>query len=386
MHFAHAVAEPRTRGGYPRHCPGRPAPAHTQTAIGKACRSAEPERRATNDTHHNAGLGRHQLHGDRRPAGDPRPDLRRGRGDRLELLPAAAAPRRRGRAGVLPQAGRRGGRQHDRAARRDDEARRERQRRRAAQARRGVSAVSKLSLRRDPIRLVLSRGPWAAAWYLLGYLAVGWLLFAIALSTAVAGAGLSITFAGLPVLVAAAAAIRWCADVERARLRPLARIRGTYRQVTGHGIMAQLRARWRDPATWRDVAYLVGMYVPLLALDAIVLAVWLVFLAGITLPIWYWAPWKTIHGVRYHGSQLGYFPNGPHGPGGWGLYVNTLPEAFAVAAVFLILFLLFNYVLVLTARAHAAVARGLLGPAEDPLREAREVLGRPGPLSSNLRA
>jgi hypothetical protein len=91
-----------------------------------------------------------------------------------------------------------------------------------------VSAVSKLSLRRDPVRLVLSRGPWAAAWYLLGYLVVGWALFAIALSTAVAGAGLSITFAGLPVLVAAAAAIRWCADAERARLRPLA----LYRSIT----------------------------------------------------------------------------------------------------------------------------------------------------------
>jgi len=248
-----------------------------------------------------------------------------------------------------------------------------------------VSAVSTLSLRRDPIRLVLSRGPWAAARYLLGYLLVGGALFAIAFGTAAAGAVLSITFAGLPVLVAAAAAIRWCADVERARARPLARIQGTYRQVTGHGIRAELRTRWRDPATWRDVAYLVGMYVPLLALDAIVLAVWLVFLAGITLPIWYWAPWKTIHGVRYHGYQLGYFPNGPHGPGGWGLYVNTLPEAFAVAAVCLVMFLIFNYAVVATARAHAAVARGLLGPAEDPLREAKEVLERPGPLAPNSR-
>src|SRR5215469_12612740 len=80
--------------------------------------------------------------------------------------------------------------------------------------------------------------------------------------------------------------------------------------------MAQLRTRWRDPATWRDIAYLAGMYVPLLALDAIVLAVWWAFLAGITLPIWYWAPWKTIHGVRYHGYDLGYHPNGPHAPGG----------------------------------------------------------------------
>jgi hypothetical protein len=28
---------------------------------------------------------------------------------------------------------------------------------------------------------------------------------------------------------------------------------------------------------------------------------------------------------------------------------------------------------------------GLLSPAEDPLREAREVLGRPGPLAPNSR-
>jgi Putative sensor len=251
-----------------------------------------------------------------------------------------------------------------------------------------VSAVSELSLRRDPIRLVLSRGLWRSVWYLLGYLAVGWALFAIALSTAVAGAALSITLAGLPVLVAAAAAIRWCADAERARLRPMVDgpVAGSYRQVVGSGVMAQLRTRWRDPATWRDVAYLVGMFVPLLALDTIVLAVWWASLAAITLPIWYWAPWHSIHGVRYHGYDLGYHPNGPHGPGGWGLYVDTLPKALAVAGVCLILFLIFNYILVLTARAHAAVARGLLGAADDPLREAKDVLVRPGPLSSNLRA
>jgi hypothetical protein len=251
-----------------------------------------------------------------------------------------------------------------------------------------MNAVSGLSLRRDPIRLLLSGGLWKSFWYLLGYLVVGGALFAIALSTAVAGAGLSITLAGLPVLVAAAAAIRWCADVERHRLRPMVTgpVAGSYRQVAGSGVMAHVRTRWRDPATWRDVAYLVGMFVPLLVLDAVVLAVWWALLAGITLPIWYWAPWKSIHGVRYHGYDLGYHPNGPHGPGGWGLYVNTLPEAFAVAAVCLILFLAFNYVLVATARAHAAVARGLLGAADDPLLEAKEVLGRPGPLSADLRA
>jgi hypothetical protein len=250
-----------------------------------------------------------------------------------------------------------------------------------------VSAVSELSLRRDPIRLVVSRGLWRSVWYLLGYLAVGWALFAISVTVAVGGAGLGITLVGLPVL-AAAATIRWCADIERARLRPMVDdpVAGSYRQVVGSGVMAQLRTRWRDPGTWRDIAYLVGMFVPLLALDTIVLAVWWASLAGITLPIWYWAPWNTIHGVRYHGYDLGYHPNGPHGPGGWGLYVDTLPKALAVAGVCLILFLIFNYVVVLTARAHAAVARGLLGAADDPLREAKEVLGRPGPLSPDLRA
>jgi len=246
-----------------------------------------------------------------------------------------------------------------------------------------VSAVGELSLRRDPIRLVLSRGLWKSVWYLLGYLAVGWVLFAIAVAVAVGGAGLSVTLAGLPVLAAAAATIRWCADVERARLRPMVDgpVAGSYRQVVGSGVMAQLRTRWRDPATWRDVAYVVGLFVPLLALATIVLAVWWASLAAITLPIWYRFPWQSIHGVRYHGYQLGYFPNGPHGPGHWGLYVDTLPKALAVAGVCLILFLIFNYILVATARAHAAVARGLLGPAEDPLHEAKEVLDRPGPLA-----
>ncbi len=246
-----------------------------------------------------------------------------------------------------------------------------------------MSAVSELSLRRDPIRLVLSRGLWRSVWYLLGYLAVGWVLFAIAVAVAVGGAGLSVTLAGLPVLVAAAAAIRWCADVERARLRPMAGgpVAGSYRQVAGSGVMAQLRTRWRDPATWRDVAYVAGLFVPLLALDTIVLAVWWASLAAITLPIWYRFPWQSIHGVRYHGYQLGYFPNGPHGHPAWGLYVDTLPKALLTAVACLILFLLFNYVLVATARAHAAVAHGLLGPAEDPLREAREVLEHPGPLA-----
>ena len=78
----------------------------------------------------------------------------------------------------------------------------------------------------------------------------------------------------------------------------------------------------------------------------------------------------------------GYFPNGPHGHPGWGLYVDSLPKALLTALVCLVAFLLFNYVVVATARAHALVARGLLSEPADPLEEAKEVLRSPGPLSA----
>jgi hypothetical protein len=84
--------------------------------------------------------------------------------------------------------------------------------------------------------------------------------------------------------------------------------------------------------------------------------------------------------VRYHGYQLGYFPNGPHGHPAYGLYIDTLPRALLAAGVSLILFMLFNYVLIATARLHASTARALLSTPEDPLRAAKEILSHPGPL------
>ena len=126
---------------------------------------------------------------------------------------------------------------------------------------------------------------------------------------------------------------------------------------------------------------------PLLVLDFAVIVVWLVLLAGITLPAWYQYPHQTFaigvsgNSQSAHGVQLGYFPHGPHGHPSWGIYVDTLQKALLVAAACLILFLLFNYVLVAAARLHAAIARSLLRAGDDPLREAKEVLDRPGPLA-----
>ena len=252
----------------------------------------------------------------------------------------------------------------------------------------GAGGGTRLRLYRNPLRLLVSASLWRSAWYLAGYVfVVGWVLFAAGFTATVTAAVFAITLAGIPMLVAAAAVLRWCADVERARLRQVLAepVRGGYRAVTRPGVMAQLKTRWQDPATWRDVAYLIGLWAPLFVLDTVVLTVWLTFLAGITLPAWYWAPHGNA-GLGYtsptatHGVPLGYFPHGPNGHGSVGLYVDTLPKALLAAAIFAAAFLLFNYVVVLTARAHAAVARSALRAPTDPLAEAKEVLAGPGPL------
>jgi hypothetical protein len=249
--------------------------------------------------------------------------------------------------------------------------------------------LARLNLGRNPLRVLVSPAPWRAAWYLGGYVFVtGWLLFSIAFTATVSAAALAVTLAGIPLAIAAAAVVRWCAAVERARLRqvfagPVPRAR--YRSVQGLGLMARARATWKDPALWRDGAYVIGLWIPLFILDTVVLTVWLTFLAGITLPVWYWAPrGSDIAGysgaTTVHGLAFGYFPHGPHGPGSVGLFVDSLPSALLAAACFLVLFLIFNYVLVLTARAHARVAQSLLRAPADPLARAKEVLAGPGPL------
>ena len=255
----------------------------------------------------------------------------------------------------------------------------------------GASADGlRLRIWRNPLHLAVSGSLWRSAWFLMVYIfASGWLLFAASLTAVLTAALLTVTIAGIPLLAAAAGVLRGCANAERFRLRRALTqpVRGGYRPVTGKGILAQARTRWRDKATWRDVAYLVGLWLPLGLLDTIVLSVWATLLAGITLPLWYWAPRGTdivgyVHGTRVHGVAIGYFPRGPNGRGSIGLYADTLPRALLAAAIFLVLFLIFNYVLVVTARTHARVARSLLRAPADPLAEAREVLKRPGPLGS----
>lgn len=243
---------------------------------------------------------------------------------------------------------------------------------------------ARLTLRLDPLRLAVSGSLWRGAGFLAAYVFVtGWLLFAAGFTAVVVALVAAVFIFGIPLLTAAAGVLRGCASVERARVGQVTGepVRGQYRPVTGQGLLAQARTRWSDPATWRDLALVVALWGPLFALDLTVLTAWLSLLGLVFLPAWYRFPHSTFGGGPVvHGVQLGYFANGPDSAHHWGWYITTPHQAWIAAAVCLVLFLLFNYVVVATARLHAAVTRGLLRAPADPLADARAVLARPGPI------
>jgi hypothetical protein len=248
---------------------------------------------------------------------------------------------------------------------------------------------SLIPLGRNPLRLVLSDSPWRSFRYLTGHLVGGTILGATVALVATAGATAAATVAGLPLLGPAASAVRRCADAERRRLRLVWRtpVRAAYVAGSETRAIAGALSRWRDRVIWRDIGYLVALWLPLALLDVSVLAVWAALLTGVTLPFWYWVPRGTdmvgyVHGQTLHGLALGYFPHGPGGPGALGIYADTLPKAMLAAAIFGLLFLLFNYVLVKAARTHATVARGwLASPAAGPPRT-QPMTDQPLPITS----
>ncbi|MGJ7907201.1 sensor domain-containing protein [Actinopolyspora sp. H202] len=231
--------------------------------------------------------------------------------------------------------------------------------------------------------LLLSGRTWAATLYPLSYSVVGTLLFSLVLASVLVAATLSIVWVGLPLLVAVAVLVRGCAAIERWRaLLVTDFVPAVHRTVHGRGIMAQLKTRWSDPATFRACGYLLLMYVPLLILDTAVVALWLSVVGMVTVPLWFWAiPQNGGHGV-----MIGYRPEAPNttsfafGDGSFGLWIGDLPTALFAAALFLVLAFLLAHLVVAVSGLHGRVVHSLLGPPADPLETARRTLDEPGPL------
>jgi signal transduction histidine kinase len=130
---------------------------------------------------------------------------------------------------------------------------------------------------------------------------IGYLLLAgvlgtfefIVLVTAIAlGVGFAVTLVGIPILIATVYVWGGLAESERRVIGTLtgATIPNPYRPVPdGASWWERLRTRLADPATWKDLVFLLLQF-PLGLVSFIVSVVVLsVGLYGLTLPFWYWA-------------------------------------------------------------------------------------------------
>ncbi len=179
---------------------------------------------------------------------------------------------------------------------------------------------------------------------LLGVTEFVFLVVAISL-----GVGLAITLIGIPILVLSVYAWGGLAEGER---RIIAALTGTvipnpYRPVPeGASRWGRLRARLADPATWKDLVFLLLQFP--FGLVSFVLAVTILSLGihGVCLPLWYWA--------LPEGMDYGFWT------------VDTLPEALAVVPVGAALLLLGIPALSALGRLYVSYAEVLLGSNVDP--------------------
>jgi hypothetical protein len=98
--------------------------------------------------------------------------------------------------------------------------------------------------------------------YLVLSLGLGLVWFCVLATWLSAGFGLALSLVGLPVLAALPWGTRAMAQVERGLTSELlgVELSAHYREPDRPGLLAELRTRWGDTQTWRDLTYLLCQF------------------------------------------------------------------------------------------------------------------------------
>jgi signal transduction histidine kinase len=202
---------------------------------------------------------------------------------------------------------------------------------------------------------------WTATIYLLASMFVGVAWFVILSVGLTLGVGLLIVWVG--VLALTLLAWRGGAWLERRWVRAMlgVRIPEPYRPLPAGSLWQRARVLAGDPATWKDLAYLV-LLLPLgMVWFVVTTTLWTFALGLLTAPLWYWTPSE---------GGLALLVNGERSY----LVIDTLPEALLAAVVGAALVVAAAWAVKAMAAAHGALALALLGPSDNQLRARVEAL------------
>jgi signal transduction histidine kinase len=177
------------------------------------------------------------------------------------------------------------------------------------------------------------------AWHLV--LAVGLTL----------GVGTLVIWVGVFVLALTVLAWRGGAWLERRWVRLMlgVEIPDPYRPPPSGSLWRRARVVASDPATWKDLAYLVVLFPLGLIWFVVTTTLWSLALGFLTAPLWY----------RIPGDGMAMFSNGDRSY----LVLDTLPEALLATVAGAALCVAAAWAVKGMAAAHGAVAAALLGPS-----------------------
>ena len=199
--------------------------------------------------------------------------------------------------------------------------------------------------------------------YLLGAMFVGlaWhVLLAIGLTL---GLGTLVIWVGVFVLALTVLAWRGGAWLERRWVGAMlgVRIPDPYRPQPEGSLWRRARVVAADPATWKDLAYLIVLFPLGLVWFVVTTTLWSLALGMLTAPLWFWIPAD---------GGMALFNDGVRA----NLVIDTLLEALLACLVGAVLCVAAAWAVRGMGLAHGAVAAALLGPSQNQLQARVEAL------------
>ncbi|MFB6784876.1 sensor histidine kinase [Streptomyces sp. NPDC056352] len=197
---------------------------------------------------------------------------------------------------------------------------------------------------------------WREFGYVLLNLPIGILLFTYAVTMVSLGAGLLVTFFGVPVLAAALAGCRLFGVLERARARRLLGLEVAEPQplrTTQPGVLAWTGALLKSGASWRALIYAILHFPWAVFSFSVSLVFWTLGWSLLTYPLWFWVfpMWAGQGGIQLYGD-------GRHS-----IYLDNPFKIMVTALVGLLFTLATPWIVRALTMVDQVLVYGLLGPS-----------------------
>ncbi|MET9902746.1 sensor domain-containing protein [Streptomyces sp. NPDC006446] len=207
-----------------------------------------------------------------------------------------------------------------------------------------------------PLRAPIEARSWREFGYVMLSLPLGIIMFTFAVTMVSLGAGLLITFLGVPVLAAALAGCRGFGSLERARARGLLGVEVAEPEplrMKKHGAMAWMGAMLKSGTSWRHLLYAVVQFPWSVFSFVVALNFWAYGWALLTYPLWFWI--FPMYGGQ-DGLQL-------YGDGTHSIYLDNPFEITVTALVGLLFTMATPWIVRALTSVDRLMVHGLLGPS-----------------------